>query len=134
MPLFDAYHVYSVNPETTAFDCRVGTDVAPTNPLMRTAEYQLPFTVSGLNIYDLAVFASIIDENGGQEYAYLVTRTGDESQLVRPSMIETDWSFLTAELAARFATVTPEEIASLGIERIVEIARRQHPDARGLSY
>ncbi len=132
MALFDAYHVYSVNPETAAFDCRVGSDVLPTDPLMKTADYKWPFMVSGLSDRDVAVFASVIDEDGSEEYGYLVTRTGDVSELVQPFVIEVDDTLLTTELAARFATVTHEEIASLGIERIVEMARQRYPQAQPL--
>ena len=129
MALFDAYHVYSVNPRTAAFDCRVGTDVQPTDPLMKPTDYKWPFLVSGLNIQDLAVFASVIDEDGSQEYGYLVTKTGEVSELVQPFVLEVDQSLITPELARRFATVTYEEVASLGIERVVELTRQQFPNA-----
>ena len=129
MALFDAYHVYSVNPRTAAFDCMVGTDVQPTDPLMKPTDYKWPFLVSGLNIQDLAVFASVIDEDGSQEYGYLVTKTGEVSELVQPFVLEVDQSLITPELARRFATVTYEEVASLGIERVVELTRQQFPDA-----
>ena len=129
MALFDAYHVYSVNPRTAAFDCRVGTDVQPTDPLMKPEDYKWPFWVSGLNTQDLAVFASVVDEDGSQGYGYLVTQTGEVSELVQPFVLEIDQTLITPELARRFATVSYEEIASLGIERVVELTRRQFPNA-----
>ena len=129
MALFDAYHVYSVNPRTAAFDCRVGADVQPTDPFMKPEDYKWPFWVSGLNVQDLAVFASVVDEDGSQGYSYLVTQTGEVSELVQPFVLEIDQTLITPELARRFATVSYEEIASLGIERVVELTRRQFPNA-----
>gem|GEM_PF-4817899 len=96
---------------------------------MKPTDYKWPFWVSGLNIQDLAVFASVIDEDGSQEYGYLVTKTGEVSELVQPFVLEVDQSLITPELARRFATVSYEEIASLGIERVVELTRRQFPNA-----
>jgi hypothetical protein len=96
---------------------------------MKPTDYKWPFLVSGLNIQDLAVFASVIDEDGSQEYGYLVTKTGEVSELVQPFVLEVDQSLITPELARRFATVTYEEVASLGIERVVELTRQQFPDA-----
>ena len=51
------------------------------------------------------------------------------SELVQPFVLEVDQSLITPELARRFATVTYEEVASLGIERVVELTRQQFPDA-----
>ena len=129
MALFDAYHVYSVNPRTAAFDCRVGADVQPTDPFMKPEDYKWPIWVSGLNVQDLAVFASVVDKDGSQGYGYLVTQTGEVSELVQPFVLEIDQTLITPELARRFATVSYEEIASLGIERVVELTRRQFPNA-----
>lgn len=131
MAIFDAYHVYSVDPHTAALDFRTDAHIVPANPHMTIDEYQLPFWAFGLRRHDLAVFANVIDENGAGEFGYLVTRTGDESELVLPSIIELDDAYLTAELARHFATVTPEEIASLGISRIIQMANKRYPNIRG---
>lgn len=97
---------------------------------MSADDYQRPFWAFGLNQLDLAVFANVIDENGAREYGYLVARTGNESELVLPSIIELDDAYLTPELARHIATVSPEEIASLGIQRVVQMANKRYPNIR----
>lgn len=133
MPLFKAHNVYAVNPETQAIDWRDGSDVVPVDLGMDIVDYSFPFWVTGLNRYDIAVFANIIDVNGVSEQGYLVTTTGSQARIVAPKLIELDESLLTPELAKRIATVTPEEIASLGIEHLVRTAKLRYPKTVGFT-
>ena len=56
MTVFEAYHVYSVDPHTNTLDWREGAGVDPVDRSQHTHDYNFPFWVTGLHRHDLAVF------------------------------------------------------------------------------
>lgn len=93
---------------------------------------EFPFWATGIKQHDLAVFGSAMDENGVSEHGFLVTSSSqDQGQLVDPQLVEEFPDLQTIELAKKFATLKPEELAQLSIDSLVKVMQRRYPGIKG---
>lgn len=123
--------VYRVSPEDGLLLFRRG-DLVPVDEEPVT-DFRAPVWVAGARRHDLAVFGCVIDEDGATNLEYLVTSSASSrAQLTPPELIERFSVFQTPELAKKFATLSEEELAQLGVGSLVKIVRERYPNIKGL--
>lgn len=131
--IFETSSIYRVNPEDNCLDVRYG-DLELASDRKMSSELKMPFWLEGVERYDLAIFAHSIDGEGATEHDLLVISSSQgQGQVARAAFVE-DMDFLwTPELAKKFATLSDEESAQLGVSSLVAKMRKRYPKMTGFT-
>lgn len=91
-----------------------------------------PFWVRGLDKHDLAIFAGVFDEEGVSQEGFVVTEVSrGRGTLIRPADDGTiPAEYITHELASNLISAGYDEVAQLGLERILLSAREKYPNMK----
>ena len=127
-------HVYNIDPADHTLNWRQA-DISLVDHASADSVSLFPVWTQGIRRHDLAIFGTRMDDCGIEELGLLVVRSSqNQGLLATPEAIELDQGHLiTPELAKKFATVTAEEIAQLGIQRIARMTEKKYPTMRGFT-
>ena len=127
--IFEANHIYTVNPGDRCLDLRDGNVRLMGEGLRHDTMALSSFALAGLDRNDLAVFGEAMDEFGVSEQGLLVvSTTRNVGKVASAQAVELSTELQTEELARKCATLYEHELAQLGIDSIVAQLRQQYPD------
>lgn len=127
--IFEANHIYTVNPDDRCLDLREGSVRLMGEGLRHDTMALSSFALAGLDRNDLAVFGEAMDEFGVSEQGLLVvSTTRNIGKVASAQAVELSTELQTEELARKCATLHEHELAQLGIDSIVAQLRQQYPD------
>lgn len=121
--------VYCVDPNNHSLDTQYNIDNF--KPVESIEDPQREFYSYGIGKLALAAFAHAFDEDGVSHIDLLVVDHQNDTSLLVPSQLVADYpdEFLTIDLARKFATLDPPELAQLNIPAtILTEANRRYPN------